>query len=380
MDMGTARVSRPCSIYISANVSGIVDLRPARVFLSDDLSSDKTTINIHTQSTLFAFHARRTGEWVIKPSHSLPCKTAMSVHATRHDAHDTLILDNDGRIHLHISGRVIALSLPRSVVDIGHELPRQLASRLSMTLDADVDMDKEGYHRARHVTGLRDPVEGRVTVDFDDSESLSVSVDFRIKDQLVRRCYDAIAWLVSSDLAFRIRVELLQALQNRQERPPWDLFVVTIKSILGVPARASAASSLLASAQKSSDPTVAKLVARLGGLRSDAPADTVTPALAAEEVAPDSAAFALLALHLVAQDCRLSQSRRKELELVSQLVIDIAAAIGRRDWVDYWKRCMPESVLSIVSASDCECSLYEWYCPDTSLPRYVCSRCPRGTT
>jgi len=125
----------------------------------------------------------------------------------------------------------------------------------------------------------------------------------------------------------------------------WEAFAQVIKSLLGISSQRASISKL--SAGNSDCALTARLAAQATSRRqrnSQLMAKT-DPTLSASRSARDFdaslASAVLIALHMVAQDCRLAQSRQGELTRISSLVLDLCAATGTEDWYDYWMRIKP---------------------------------------
>lgn len=304
-------------------ILALADVRPSasiNVFATENLSPDMLHLNVHLGSTLYVFAARRTTEWTIDPPVSVACDAAIPVLSTRPGVYDAMILV-EGSLHLVTSSsRTIPIGLP--FLD---ELPRHLAASLTM--------DHKGDHR---IVGISDSVDSRFTIIFDDGDSVQVSVDFRLQDRLVRQCFEAIAALLPADEVFELKRAIIVNASYS-----WDDFCRTLSSLLGIPfSTIVPPSSALSAATCSKDGTARRLVARLQKRveRGPVEANPILTSMAATSV--------LLALHLVGQDCRLSQKRRADLELVADVVKHISAATGRKDWLDYWQRLSPGNLLS----------------------------------
>ncbi|CED85374.1 Anaphase-promoting complex (APC), subunit 1 (meiotic check point regulator/Tsg24) [Phaffia rhodozyma] len=66
---------------------------------------------------------------------------------------------------------------------------------------------------------------------------------------------------------------------------------------------------------------------------------------------PALTASVLQALHLVAEECKLDLGRYYWLNLLGEVLIRLAAGLGRRDWVDYWGRLIPRATHGLTGLS-----------------------------
>jgi anaphase-promoting complex subunit 1 len=328
---------------VSAASDGVADFSgsdftSAGVFLSENISATSVQINIHNASTLHRFQATKRGDWRIQPLTAFACDAAVPVLAARHRIFDTLILHRHRLLLLTSNDKTLPLSLPDSLLDHKDELPRHLASTLSMGLDADSPM---GDAHARRVRSIVHSFDSTASIQFDGGETARISVDYRIRDNLVHQCLEAIAWSLSPDAVFAIKRELLLSRradsQMHDQEDAWDAFVYALKSALGVGVvdRQSVAAAV-------DDPILRKLATRVKDKRKD-PQASNTPRQTARSPEFDRASLAkiLYSLHIVAQDYRLAQSLSRDLEKVASLVIDLCHAAGQLDWLDYWSRLMP---------------------------------------
>ena len=328
------------------------DMRAAKIHISENLSPESVHIDIHVSNMLYIFHAQLSSGWTITPLVSIPCSSAIPVISTR-DISDTLILDN-GKLQIITSGtRSIPLIVPRGSFDGRDELPRKLASSLSMVLEGDSDDSMSGDLGSAPVSyrivAMEDGVGGKCTVVFDDGEKARVNVDLRITNVLVNKCLDALSWVLPADAFFVVKREVITAVQSRlglhQDETVWEVFVSTLSSVIGLEdsISASAQDNFVQSVETSSDPLIRRLVAKLGSQisTSTSPKQPQAGQPPIERIDPSNMVVALLALHLVAQDYRLSSCGHIELVKLAKVLMDLSAAIGRWDWWDYWMRLMP---------------------------------------
>ena len=309
------------------------------VFLSDNASETSVQINIHVSSRLYRFQATKRGEWTVQPVSVVACSAAVPVLATRHRIYDTLVLQED-RLHLVTSdGKTLPIRLPDSLLDHRDELPRHLASTLSMGLDSDRRMVDA---HTRHMRSISHAFDSTASIEFDDGETARISVDYRIRDELVHQCLDAIAWSLSPDAVFAIKRELLFSSREVNARTldpaqAWTAFVCALKTSLGVPVVEGTGVRTSAN-----DPVIGKLLVKVKTKRKDTGTpQTARQATRAPELGSASLAKVLYSLHLVAQDCRLTQSRTRELDKVAGLIVDLCRAGGEENWLDYWSRLVP---------------------------------------
>jgi anaphase-promoting complex subunit 1 len=324
-----------------------------KVFLSDNLSKTSVQINLMISPSssspfLYTCHARHLAfpesRHTIVPLHYLHCLSASPVLSTRHSVFDTLILHPDHTLSIHTSGnRSIPVIIPHSDSDGRDELPRQLASSLSMVLDDSASMSHHTGHRKMMM--LKDEVGTRCTAVFVDGEQARMTFDFRIRSGLSRKCFEALSYILPAEAFFALKKKLLLRLQAGTTETVWDSFSQSVRALLGFSATSphlSPLDSLTSKAENTSDSTTRRLAARVRARRP-------TPSTGATDVSASStdvefsetAAPILLALHLVAQDCRLSMRSRGDLKKVVALILDIAGQIGRIDWWDYWMRLLP---------------------------------------
>jgi anaphase-promoting complex subunit 1 len=214
-----------------------------------------------------------------------------------------------------------------------------------------LDEDERVSGEERRIAALAHPVGSRCTVIFEDGETARLSADFRIRHPLVKQCVEALAYFLPPQVAFDIRRELLErtqglpAVEQDDGKAIWNVFDSILRTILGLPTSSppsNAFDRLLDEAEGTADSITRRLAARVRDRKRPSSRLSSLPALPFRQpVSLADASSFLLPLHFVAQDCRLSVTRRKDLLKLSPLLIDLATRLGKLDWWDYWLRLMP---------------------------------------
>jgi hypothetical protein len=326
----------------------------AKVFLTDNISPDQVNINITLPQHLYVFAATRSGpDWTIKPFLDVGCTSAVPVICTRPEVLDTLVMIN-GEMQLLTSFKsYIPITLVKSV-DKSDELPHRLETSLSMVLDDPMNRTKG----AQGVVELLSSVNTHCRVVLQDGGRVRIELDHRVKDPLVRRCMEALCYVLPrptfTDLKIKLAVELQRPLAVVQWKPvdPWATFTSVLGDVLGLSSqpplgRPIGRGDLVKDLSETSlDPVTRKLAERIKQKRRAA-ASTIqkTAVHSAETSKPALTASALVALHLVAQDLRLSQRQCQDLGKVGTFLFEMAFALGNIAWFDYWKRLVPDSPL-----------------------------------
>ncbi|KAK8854800.1 hypothetical protein IAR55_003539 [Kwoniella newhampshirensis] len=340
------------------------------IFLSDDLTPTTVTVNIHPRNPrypaqLHSFHVQlKTSPYthfVISPSPSIECLSAVPIISTRDNVFDTIVLLRNGTTHLITSGgRQIPLQIPQHK-DEGHEdVTRKLASSLRVAIEDQHVSQKGNGDRKSRITKLVDPVESRFTAVYEDGESVRLSADFTIRHHLTKHSMEALSFSLPPQEFFYLKREVLAAIyclpacQKNDEHIIWQTFASVIRCMLHIRVETPSTEPLeilLDDAENSMDPVTRRLAARVrGGLprKSGKVAPIAARLRFGESLRLDDAVPVLFALHLVAQDCRLSSSHRRRMGGLVRLVSDIATRVGRVDWVDYWARLWPSEVSSLL--------------------------------
>ena len=282
---------------------------------------------------------------------------------TRHGIYDTLVLIPGG--HLEIitsSGRRIPLSIPKQLGDGHEEVARKLAFSLSMARDDDDNMS--GCNADREIVDLLDPAGPRCSVRVKNGKQIRIFVDLNVRHNLVRRCLEALSCVLSPESFFIFKRELLvqinrmPAVQRRADHAIWDCFLVVVLGALGFPVPSllrSPFDKLLTQARTSSSCIARRLAEGVRSSHASINEDSPTMGshmICDERLKSSEAASILIALHLLAQDCRLSSSWQIELTRLASLLVEISGRIGRMDWQDYWIRLIPHVPLRAFERED----------------------------
>lgn len=332
----------------------------AKVYISEDLTPAKACLNIHASSHLYIFDVFLNTQVRIEPIRSIPCLAAVPIISTRHAVLDTLLLLPDNSFELLTSsGRHIALTLPKQPPDGRDEVARRMASSLSMIIDEDERMTA---YSDRRIIDIVDPVNSSFTVIYEDGEKMRFSADLRVRDRLVRQCLESLSMALPAQSFFTLKRELLAQLgklptaQKEDSRVVWRTFATVMRGLLGLqvqqPSR-TAFENLLRDAQTSPDPITRRLAIMSRRQHPSKQHIALPKLMCGETLHATDAAPALLALHLVGQDCRLSLARQAKLDLLAPLLLDIAGGLGRLDWWDYWKRLVPTASCLPFQNSEC---------------------------
>lgn len=178
-----------------------------------------------------------------------------------------------------------------------------------------------------------------------------------IRHELTQRCIEALSGIMNESIFVEFKVELLselQALPGCQRDDPdavWRVFEETLSSMSGLQVEKrsfSTMSRIVQDGTLSSDAITRRLAARIDSKQVSLSPPSEYKQVSFKTSVDRSLPGILLALHLIAQDFRLSLSHKKDLSRVVKLIIKFALQIGKRDWVDYWERIMPVEVTGHV--------------------------------
>ncbi|ORX38535.1 hypothetical protein BD324DRAFT_599421 [Kockovaella imperatae] len=323
----------------------IIDPRTTRVFITDNICSSTTNINIITKSTLHVFRADQpssNSRWHVFPLKSLPCSSAIPVRSTRSNVIDTLMIADGGLRIVTSDGHDLPLAIPPIAIE-KDEPPTKLVQSLSMQLEENDSMATTSPSTVP--VGLRNPVRGRFTLVLADGEEIRLSVDFVLKNRLVRQCLESLAWVLDATQVFDLKCRVLMGAQalsahlRGDSSELWHVFEAAVLDFLGSRRPKSSGSRrrmFLETSCSSSDPIIRRLVAKLAK-SSDKP---LQPDRIDNESSVNIPGI-IIALHLVAQEQRLRSANHRDFSQVGQFLIRLTAAIGQRHWWDYWKRLVP---------------------------------------
>lgn len=332
------------------------------VFESDNFWPNSIDINIRVASQLYTFRVDSRSASQLRKTE---CLAAVPVISTRHAIADSLLLSADGNMSLVTSqGQSIPVGLPVTHGDGRDEVARRMASSLSMQINGDDSMG--GRIDGQRIVGLEHPTGSRVTLVYEDGESVRVSVDFMVKDRLVRQCLEAASYALSPSSFFILKRELLGRLCEApaaDSRGAWNIFSESVRLLLGFNRDRSSASAfgqLIAVAKTGRHLLARKLAAKCDrGQGSRIASGSTNQLLYGEKLDPAEAPSLLLALHLVAQDCRCIADRQADIILLAPLLQELAGHLGLVNWWDYWERLVPRTSSSSPTKSKRE-SLDFW--------------------
>jgi hypothetical protein len=250
---------------------------------------------------------------------------------------------------LTAGGREVPISQPRRPNNTHDEVTRRMASSLSMQVDNDEAMGNGDRPRDRRVVGLKYPAGSRVSILYDDGETARVSLDFTIKDRLVRQCSEALSCVLQPPDYFIFQRELLTRLQSGLRLDPlsaWDILMTTLADLLQLQRQTPAPNSfdaLLAKAQKSSRPLLRRLARSIELQDTDASANSRISPVCGEILDSALAPSILYAFHMVAQDSRCLASTQEDLLLLGPALTKLSGSLALVGWYDYWWRLVPSS-------------------------------------
>jgi anaphase-promoting complex subunit 1 len=311
---------------------------PTNVFISENLWPHSVCVNVQYPSELACF---RFTPSTCQIERRVQCKAAVPIISTRPGVQDTLVLRHDGSLAiLSAKGREIPICQPRRPGNTHDDVTRRLASTLSMQ----VDSDERATPRDRQVVGLRYPAGSRVSVSFDDGETLRVSLDFTIKDRLVRQCSEALSCVLAPSDYFIFQRELLHRLRSTRHlnrQAAWDIFVTTLHDLLRMPRPTDATSGfegLVSKARQSSRSIHRRLAEKIAKQATSMSTGTT---IYGEHLDRSHMPSILFALHTVAQDCRCLSARQADFLLLGPLLSGLAGSLALVGWWDYWQRLVP---------------------------------------
>nr|XP_019044670.1 hypothetical protein I302_06583 [Kwoniella bestiolae CBS 10118]OCF23600.1 hypothetical protein I302_06583 [Kwoniella bestiolae CBS 10118] len=260
-----------------------------------------------------------------------------------------LVLDRVWSWKAPYGGRHIAFQVPRQAREGHEEVARKLASSLRMAVN-----DKHTRANSdRRIVNLLDPMGPRFTIVYEDGETLRVDADSRVEHRLTGQCLEALSYVLPALQFFFVKREVLTALQNipivlRSEgKEVWKVFGTTLRAMLQVEGEShphTPFEHLIMDGQKSPDAIIRRLAHRIGKKDTALRPLPMSNLMYGETLRLEDAAPVMLALHLIAQDLRLSSTARSEIGGIVRLISDLASKMGRSDWKDYWARIIPHEV------------------------------------
>lgn len=313
-----------------------------RAFESDGLWPQSVNINVHATSQLFVFKVTAKTAALVR---TMACIDASPIISTRHKIHDTLVISPDGGLHIVTSdGQSIGVAMPSPTADSRDEVARRMASSLNMQIDTDDSLGARSD--TRRVVALGHSTGSTVTLLYNDHENMRVSVDFTIKDRLVRHCFEAASRSLSATSFFTFKRELLARLQTAPllgRDSAWTVFVDVVRASLGMtPAKEADTDfgQLVTRARQGLSSTARRLAALHTGVKMTERSRPIG-LLFGQKLEASEAASLLFALHLVAQELRVAADLQVDVPRLGGLVLMLAGHMGMTQWFDYWRRLVP---------------------------------------
>jgi hypothetical protein len=326
-----------------------LDPSDVSIFLTDQLSPTSVVVNIHSSALrqLFTFQAtHHPGDrWQISPRTLIDSASAIPIYSTRPNVADTLTLDPGGSLRLLTSfTQSLPLFLP--VAAEGEDMAHILASSLHMRLETDKDESMRSAMHQASIIGLEQGNGGDFVAIMRHGEKLRWSADFTSKKRLTRCAMGALSYAWPAEALFALKRAILYDSTGDE----WTRFALALRTAFGLNRPEPSATPIqrvVRQSLDSRDPLVARLAAKcrargtvtfteIGFGPEEAEAQSAS-------LDPDLIPLAIMALHLVGQDCRLSLSARADLSRVAGLLLDLTGAVGRVDWWDYWMRIVPST-------------------------------------
>ncbi|GAA6053253.1 hypothetical protein JCM3770_002679 [Rhodotorula araucariae] len=290
-------------------------------FLFDTRSSASSTLAIHLPSAqvlllLSIAYTSASGTFTATPLSELQAISATPVVATRRDVLDLLYIRRDSSLAL------VTADGKETDVPIPPLSPGRFISSLDGNSSAAVVLTLDDG--SRRLTHFDPPVSGLASKCLQAlAEVLSLDDFSRLHSAVHSIGREGVAASGSHEQALEDVLDELFAVQPRTVAPsPFD--------------------EMLRVGSTASSP--------LGPLRSSsgAPGPVLAPPPPSTSAPSPQQQAVLLALHLVAQDTRLSSAAERDVLVLGRLVARLAAAKGLAGWVDYWRRLCGSALDDIV--------------------------------
>jgi anaphase-promoting complex subunit 1 len=298
-----------------------VDPKDIQAFLSDTRSPFQTLVHIHhtprdrSPAILRTFKLKLDSEataYSVELVEAVECLSAIPIISTRVQINDALMLSSAGDLQLLTSDcRTIAVAAPGG----------------------------------RRVIQLSDPVGSEFTATFKDGSRSRCAVDGRLKDNTSLACFEILSLFISPQDFFNLKVELTTRKANS-----WTAFEEVLQAVLGLSLDSQEPVRPLDRLTNQSSSSVDPLRRRLACLRPNygTAMTRSRTLLECEQFSQNNRAACLLALHLLAEDCRLDSVRETQLSKLIPLIARLANALRRPEWTDHWMRLYPLSVAGIA--------------------------------
>lgn len=316
-----------------------------QAFLTDNTSPQSVRLHLFfgKLQLLATFHVQLSSssqQYQFSKASTLSCIAAFPILSTRRDVFDLVCLDTKGDLHVWCASSALEMdvAIPNVTAEDGRdEVANQFASSLSMALDG----NGAAVSHARTIVGLADANGSCVSVVYSDGAQVRVSLDCTPPPGIVARTLESLSYTLSNDLfgylfrTYLLEVNRLPTHERRDRSKLWRLLSRILLDEFGL--------TPTVNNDGWSDSIMRQLALRVKRSNSGGNDNRSSP-----EPSLDSLTRAtnmpkvLVALHLLAQDCRLSSTTESDLPLLAALIIPLAATIGRQDWVDYWTRLVPK--------------------------------------
>nr|ASF90226.1 hypothetical protein SPAR01883 [Bartheletia paradoxa] len=308
----------------------------------------------------------------------IPGISVVPVYATRSDVQDALVIRPDGLLALLTNGlKPLDVQVPHAIlgetsamngnsgIGLIPSLRDDLSVEIALGFGAGTDTSNRSsafpLYLPKRSLGLRDSAGSRVSIVQEDGSLIRTSFACFSIDPLARRCVDALAFALPAEHAARLTKYLLAKKHHLDAATDgsddFSSLAESLRELFAQPKPfldqpALSAWEALASSSSHARFSHSGLLAHLdpfpsasafeGSAAIDSPTKSDDCVDSVERIPMCFLAPVLLSIHLVAEDCKIDLEVTDDLRRLAPLLVDLAGLLGREDWVDAWRRLMPD--------------------------------------
>lgn len=286
---------------------------------------------------IFSVAHQQDKTMLVTPITDMTALSATSIRATRENVWDLLVVKPYGRLSLLTHG---VQELPVEVTYKNIEWHEYVA----MYIDEETP---------RQIVSVDQAKWGTTTVTHRDGTQAQITLDIYPQNKLTQDCFHLLALILPTELTFNIHRLFLERWSSKRwsmaENTEFECFSCSLFEVFGLETEDKLSSmdpwltlGLSKSASRFTDDRALSFLKK-------PPVVPSTPLEEKDTLPHPMLAPLLYGLHTLAEHLRLDISRQCDLWQLVPLICRVASAV-RPEWVDFWKRLLPDAVVGWPSA------------------------------